>query len=50
VADYGVALERLREARGELGVGFSEPDLAERAEALVDRISVHLPFPREGAR
>src|SRR5215211_6622640 len=44
VADYGVALERLREARGELGVGFSEAALTERAEALVDRISVHLPF------
>jgi CRISPR-associated protein (TIGR02710 family) len=44
VADYGVALERLREARGELGVGFSELDLAERAGAQVDRISIHLPF------
>lgn len=44
VADYGVALERLREARGELGVGFSEVALAERAGALVDRISVHLQF------
>jgi CRISPR-associated protein (TIGR02710 family) len=44
VADYGVALERLREARGELGVGFSELDLAVRAGPLVDRISVHLSF------
>jgi len=44
VADYGVALEMLREAREEMGVGFSEIDLAERAGALVDRISVHLPF------
>lgn len=44
VADYGVALERLREAREELGVGFSEPALAERAEALGARISMHLPF------
>jgi CRISPR-associated protein (TIGR02710 family) len=44
VADYGTALGKLREARGELGVGFSEADLAERAGALVDRISVHLPF------
>jgi CRISPR-associated protein (TIGR02710 family) len=44
VADYGGALGWLREAREELGVGFSEVDLAERAEALGDRISVHLPF------
>jgi CRISPR-associated protein (TIGR02710 family) len=44
VADYGGALGRLREAREELGVGFSEVDLAERAGALGDRISVHLPF------
>jgi hypothetical protein len=44
VADYGGALERLREARDELGVGFSDLDLAERAGVLVDRISVHLPF------
>jgi CRISPR-associated protein (Cas_Cas02710) len=44
VADYGKALEKLREAREEMGVGFSEGDLAERAAALVDRISVHLPF------
>ena len=44
VADYGRALGRLREAREELGVGFSDVDLAERAEALGDRITVHLPF------
>jgi len=44
MADYGGALERLREAREELGVGFSEVDLAERAGTLGDRISVHLPF------
>jgi len=44
VADYAVALEKLREARDELGMGFSEAALTERAEALVDRISVHLPF------
>ena len=44
VADYGVALQKLREAREEMGVEFSEGDLAERAAALVDRISVHLPF------
>jgi CRISPR-associated protein (TIGR02710 family) len=44
VADYGLALERLREAREEMGVGLSEVALAERAGALVDRISTHLPF------
>jgi len=44
VADYGVALEKLRLARGEMGVELSEMDLAERAGALSDRISVHLPF------
>ena len=44
VADYGVALEKMREAREEMRVGFSEGDLTERAAALVDRISVHLPF------
>jgi CRISPR-associated protein (Cas_Cas02710) len=44
VADYGLALGKLREARGELGVGFSEAELAERAGALGDRISIHLPF------
>ncbi len=44
VADYGAALDRLREAREELGVGYAEPVLAERAGTLVDRISAHLPF------
>ena len=44
VADYGAALEKLREARGELGVGFSEAALAERAGALADRVSTNLPF------
>jgi len=44
VADYGVALEKLREARGEMGVELSETALVERAGALSDRISVHLPF------
>jgi CRISPR-associated protein (TIGR02710 family) len=44
VADYGAALEKLRAAREEMGVGLSEVALAERAGALVDRISTHLPF------
>jgi len=44
VANYDGALAKLREARGELGVSFSEAELAERAEALVARISTHLPF------
>ncbi len=44
VADYGLALQRLREARDEMRVGFSEAALAERAGALGDRISIHLPF------
>lgn len=44
VADYGVALEKLRSAREEMGVELSESALAERAEALSDRISSHLPF------
>ncbi len=44
VADYGAALERLRAARGELGVGFSEPALAERAKVLAGVIPAHLPF------
>ena len=44
VADYGTALEKLRAARGEMGVELSETNLAERAGALSDRISAHLPF------
>jgi hypothetical protein len=44
VADYTAALERLRKAREELGVGFMDRELAERAGALVDRVTNHLPF------
>lgn len=44
VADYGDALEKLKGARTELGVGFVDRELAERAGALVDRITNHLPF------
>jgi len=44
VAGYGTALEKLREARAEMGVELSETALAERAGALSDGISGHLPF------
>lgn len=44
VADYGEALEKLKAARAELGVGFAERELAERSGMLVGRISNHLPF------
>ncbi|MGI9047992.1 MAG: TIGR02710 family CRISPR-associated CARF protein [Rubrobacteraceae bacterium] len=44
VADYGSALEKLKGARTELGVGFVDRELAERAGTLVDRITNHLPF------
>jgi len=44
VADYGAALDKLREAREELGVGFAEAALAERAEVISARVVVHLPF------
>ena len=44
VADYSMALEKLRAARGELGVEFSEGELAERAAGISSRISAHMPF------
>ncbi|MDP9486943.1 MAG: TIGR02710 family CRISPR-associated CARF protein [Actinomycetota bacterium] len=44
VADYGVALDKLRAAREGLAAGFAEATLAERAGALAGRISVHLSF------
>jgi CRISPR-associated protein (TIGR02710 family) len=44
VADYGAALEWLKEARKELGVGFAEPVLAERSQVLAGGIVAHLPF------
>ena len=44
VADYGTALEKLKRAREELGVGFSEAALAERAAGISGRITAHLPF------
>ncbi len=44
VADYGLALEKLKRAREELGVGFAEAALAERAGEITGRITAHLPF------
>ena len=44
VADYSTALEKLREAREELGVEFSEGEPAERAAGISSRISAHMPF------
>lgn len=44
VADYSTALDKLREAREELGVAFSEGELAERAAGISSRISAHMPF------
>lgn len=44
VADYGAALSKLAEAKGELEVDFSEARLSERAEELVAGISANLRF------
>jgi CRISPR-associated protein (TIGR02710 family) len=44
VADYGTALDKLKLARTELGVGFAEVALAERTREITARITVHLPF------
>ncbi len=44
VADYGTALEKLRAARGELDVGFSEAGLVERAAEVSGGIMSHLGF------
>ncbi len=44
VADYGMALEKLRAAREELAAGFTEPAFAQRAAALTGRIAGHLSF------
>jgi CRISPR-associated protein (TIGR02710 family) len=43
-ADYRIALEKLKLAREELGVGFAETSLAERATEITARIKAHLPF------
>lgn len=44
VADYGGAIEKLQLARRELGVGFSETALAERAATLTEDIKTNLSF------
>jgi CRISPR-associated protein (TIGR02710 family) len=44
VADYGLALDKLRAAREELGAGFAEAALAERASELTGHIAAHLSF------
>ncbi len=44
VADYGSALVKLKSAREELGANFTDPSLAERAAALAQRVTAHLPF------
>ncbi len=44
VADYGGALEKLKGARAELGVGYVDRELVERAVALEASITTHLPF------
>ena len=44
VADYSAALEKLRAAREELGVEFSEAGLGERAAGISTRIAAHMPF------
>jgi CRISPR-associated protein (TIGR02710 family) len=44
VADYGTALDKLRLAREELSVGFSEKAFADRADILAEQIKVNLSF------
>jgi CRISPR-associated protein (TIGR02710 family) len=44
VADYAVALDKLKAARESLAAGFAETALAERAGGLAGRISAHLSF------
>lgn len=44
VADYGTALSKLRSARDELSVSFTEAALVERSGELVGLITAHLPF------
>lgn len=44
VADYGIALEKLKLARAELDVGFAEADLSERSAVISGRIKDHFAF------
>lgn len=44
VADYGAALEELKQSRERLGVDFADKPLAGRAQALTASIASHLPF------
>ncbi len=44
VADYGTALDKLRVAREELGVGFTEATFADRAATLVEHTKANLSF------
>jgi CRISPR-associated protein (TIGR02710 family) len=44
VADYGTALEKLKLARQELGVAFTETALVERASVLAEHINANLSF------
>ena len=44
VTDYGTALEKLRLAREELSVGFSERAFADRAATLAEHIRTNLSF------
>jgi CRISPR-associated protein (TIGR02710 family) len=44
VADYATALDKLRAAREELGVGFTEPAFADRATALAEHAKANLSF------
>ncbi len=44
VADYKTALEKLKSARQDLSVGFTEAALSERAEDLTDSIKANLSF------
>ena len=44
MADYGDALENLNAARRELSVDFEDPALADRATALLNRLTENQPF------
>jgi CRISPR-associated protein (TIGR02710 family) len=44
VADYGTALDKLRAAREELGVRFTEGAFADRASTLAEHVKINLSF------